>query len=292
MLLAFSVLRLLSLLPYPLLFRAGRLLGHGMMYINRRRRRIARANIRAVFPELDAQAQAQLVTRHFQSLGIGLFEMALTWWSADKRICKIPVRFVGADHLQQALARGKGVIFLGSHFTTMDIGVRLVIAHLHPPIHMTYRPHNDPMLDRLITANRVKYGLGAADFNDVRSMVRTLKSGELMWYAPDQGYRGKMAEFVPFFSIPVSTHTATSRLARLTGAAVVPYYVKRDTDLRGYTITIYPALENFPSDDVVADISRCHQLLEKHIREAPEQYLWVHRRFKHLPPGAAKVYDN
>ncbi len=287
---AFVVLRILSWMPFPIQLKLGRLVGRVLMRMSQRRYHIAHTNIRLCFPELSDAEQKRLVRKHFESLGMSLFEMAMTWWAADRRIKKIPVTIEGATNLDAGLAKGKGVIFLGSHYTTMDIGVRLIIVNLRPPIYMTYRPHNDPILDKLITANRVRHGLGAADYNDVRSMIRTLKQNNVMWYAPDQGYRGKLAEFIPFFGIPVSTHTTTSRMAKITGAAVVPFYVRRGENDEGYIITICPPLEDFPSDDVIADISRCNALLEANIRLAPEQYLWVHRRFKHLPPGRPDVY--
>lgn len=289
---AFAVLHMLSWLPVSVQFALGRFLGRMIMRFNRRRRHVALVNIGLCFPELAPEAREDLVARHFESLGTSLFEMAMTWWSRDQRIARFAVQFEGAENIRAGLDRGKGVILLGAHYTTMDIGVRLIIVHLYRDIFMTYRPHNDPILDKLITANRVRHGLGAADYNNVRLMVKTLKQNQVMWHAPDQGVRGKMAAFVPFFGIPVSTLTATSRLAKMTGAAVVPFYVSRNADQRGYTVKILPPLEDFPGDDPVADTTRINQLLEQHIREAPEQYLWVHRRFKHLPPGEPDVYGD
>ena len=266
------------------------MLGKALMKLNRRRYHIARTNLQLCFPDKTEHEIRQLVNKHFASLGIGLLEMAMTWWAGDRRIAEIPVTIEGGENISVGLQRGKGVILLGSHFTTMDIGVRLIIVNLKPPIYMTYRPHNDPILDKLITANRIKYGFGAADNGDVRTMIRILKKNNVLWYAPDQGYRGKMAEFIPFFGIPVSTHTATSRMSQITGAAVVPYYVRRSEDGKRYNIKIYPPLDDFPSGDVITDITRCNALLEENIRLAPDQYLLVHRRFKHLPEGQPDVY--
>jgi KDO2-lipid IV(A) lauroyltransferase len=121
-------------------------------------------------------------------------------------------------------------------------------------------------------------------------MVRVLKAGGIVWYAPDQAYRGKGAQMVPFFGIPAATNTATSRLARLTGAAVLPYFAERLADRSGYRISIGPALEDFPGDDPVADTRRFHGLIEAQVRRIPEQYLWVHKRFKGLTPGYPDLY--
>lgn len=287
---SFGILRLISLLPFTLVLKFGRFLGLIIMRLNKRRVIVADTNIRLCFPELSTQERAETVRKHFASLGMGLFEMALTWWGSDKRVARIPCRIEGAENLQQALAQGRGVILLSSHFTTMDIGVRLLIVNLRPPVYMTFRAHNDPILDDLVTANRVRHGEGATDHTDARSMIRALRKNKVMWYAPDQGYRGKMAEYVPFFGIPVSTHTATSRMAKISGAPVVRFFACREADNKSYKLVLYPPLENFPTDDVKADITRCNKLLEEDIRLAPEQYLWVHRRFKHLPKGEKDVY--
>lgn len=287
---AFGVLRVLSWLPFPLQFGLGRALGRLFMRLSARRRHIAATNIRLCFPELDLPARQALVRRHFESLGISLFEMALTWWSRDERLRRFPVTIEGGDNIRAGLQAGNGEILLGAHYTTMDIGLRLIIIHLYRDIFMTYRPHNDPILDVLITANRLRHGIGGSDYSDVRAMVRVLRDNQVMWQAPDQGVRGKMTEFVPFFGIPVSTLVATSRMAKMTGAAVVPFYVTRNPDDRGYSIKILPPLKDFPSDDPVADTTRINKLLEQHIREAPEQYLWVHRRFKYPAPGTPEPY--
>ncbi len=286
----FALLRLMILLPFSLQLWLGRRLGALLMHLGGRRRHVARTNIRLCFPELSEAEVEALVRKHFLSLGMSVFEMGMAWWASERRLRGL-VSVEGADSVDKGLAGGKGVILLNAHFTTMDIGVRLLITALKPPIYMTYRPHNNPLLDILITANRVGAGEGGMDYSDVRGMIACLKKNKALWYAPDQSYRGKQAALVPFFGIPVSSRVATSRLAKITGAAVVPFFVRRREDNKGYVVTLFPPLEDFPTDDVVTDTARFHHLLEDYIRKAPEQYLWIHRRFKHLAPGEPDVYS-
>lgn len=286
--LAVGLFYLLTLLPAALLCQLGRFLGLLLMKLSKRRRHIAQVNVDLCFPELSAQERARIVHDHFVSLGISFLELGWAWWAGDRRLRRW-ITVDGAEHLQQALARGKGVILLGSHLTTMEIGIRLLLAGLRPPLYLTYRANDNPVIDYLINRNRTLHDVRIVPHTDIRGMLRGLKDNGVLWYAPDQGYKGKTAEFVPFFGIPVSTHTATSRLAESSGAAVVPFFMRR-TGAGRYHLTLKPALDNFPSGDPVADTLRYHQLVEENIRKAPEQYLWVHRRFKHLPEGEADVY--
>ncbi len=158
------------------------------------------------------------------------------------------------------------------------------------PIHPMYKPTRNPLIAEYMIARRAAQSAGAIANDDIRSVVRTLRANGVIWYAPDQAYRHKGAELVPFFGIPVATNTATSRLARSTGAAVLPYFVERLPAAAGYRVRIGAALENFPSDDPVADTLRYHALIEAEVRRIPGQYLWVHRRLKGLGPDAPDFY--
>jgi KDO2-lipid IV(A) lauroyltransferase len=153
-----------------------------------------------------------------------------------------------------------------------------------------YKPTRNPLIAEYMIARRAAQSAGAIASDDIRSVVRTLRANGVIWYAPDQAYRHKGAELVPFFGIPVATNTATSRLARSTGAAVLPYFVERLPAAAGYRVRIGAALENFPSDDPVADTLRYHALIEAEVRRIPAQYLWVHRRLKGLGPDAPDFY--
>ncbi|HEY7377365.1 MAG TPA: lauroyl acyltransferase, partial [Steroidobacteraceae bacterium] len=219
--------------------------------------------------------------------GISMFETAMAWWSSDARIRRLaPVE--GLEQLQQALQAGHGAILLSAHFTTLEIGARaLAVAH---PTSIMYRPTKNALLGRFLAHNRARRTRRAIPRDDIRTLVATLGANEAVWYAPDQSFRKKGAEMVPFFGIPAATNTATSRLAKMTGAAVLPYFPERLSGARGYRMRILPPLEGFPSGDRVADAARFNALIEAHIRQLPEQYLWIHRRFKGLTPDYPHYY--
>ena len=172
------------------------------------------------------------------------------------------------------------MILLAAHFTTLEMGARLIacVRSVHP----VYKPSRNELLTEFFRARRGAGSAGVIARDDIRSMVRVLKGGGVVWYAPDQAYRGKGAEMVPLFGIPAASNTATSRLARMTGAAVLPYFVERLPGSQGYRVRIGPPLADFPSEDSVADTRRYHALIEEAVRRVPEQYLWLHKRFKGL----------
>ncbi|HJS91037.1 MAG TPA: LpxL/LpxP family Kdo(2)-lipid IV(A) lauroyl/palmitoleoyl acyltransferase [Steroidobacteraceae bacterium] len=274
-----GVLRLLSLLPFPLLLGIGAGLGALLRRLPLRFVPIARRNIELCLPELDRAARERLLGRHFASLGIAVLEIALAWWCPPARLKKIS-GVQGLEHLQAALARGRGAILLAAHFTTLEIGGR--ILSVRAPIDVLYRPTKNEALAYVLGRCRCRDGGHSIRRDDVRGMVAALRNNEVVWYAPDQSYRKKGAEMVPMFGIPAATNTSTSRIARMTGAAVLPYFVERLPGRRGYRAVIHPMLENFPSDSPSADAERFHHLIEAQVRAVPDQYLWIHRRFKGL----------
>jgi KDO2-lipid IV(A) lauroyltransferase len=285
--LALGLLRCLVWLPYRTQLAAGRLLGGAFRLLAHQRRRIAAINIALCFPELGATAQQQLLHEHFTALGIGLVETAMSWWESTARLQRL-VRVNGLEHLQQALAGGKGVILLSAHFTTLEIGGRLLA--LSTPFHVLYREHKNPVIEQVMRNARIRNYDRAIPRHDLRAMLRSLQDNMPVWYAPDQDHGVSQGLFVPFFGIPAATITATSRLARTSGAAVVPFIPTRLPDGKGYRLMLYPALEHFPGTSLATDTERINALLEARIREQPAQYLWVHRRFKTRPPGEAGVY--
>jgi KDO2-lipid IV(A) lauroyltransferase len=216
---------------------------------------------------------------HFRSLGIALFETAMAWWSSDRRI-RVLTELEGAEHLERALRAGHGAIVLSAHFTPLEIGVRALCARM--PMSVMYRPTKNELLGYFLTRNRRKHTRRAIPRDDIRMLISTLGANEPVWYAPDQSYRKKGAEMVPFFGIPAATNTATSRLAKMTGAPVLPYFPERLPGSQGYRMVIHPPLENFPGTDRVADAARFNSLIEEQVRRVPAQYLWIHRRLKGL----------
>jgi KDO2-lipid IV(A) lauroyltransferase len=282
-----GLLRLLEPLPYRVLLALGTAFGWLVRLLPLRFHRIAARNLELCFPEKTADERARILRAHFRSLGIALFETAMTWWSSDSRVRRL-TQMEGMENLERALAAGKGAILLSAHFTTLEIGARAICARM--PTNIMYRPSRNPVLARVLHRSRSQRARRAIPRDDVRTLVSALGANEPVWYAPDQSYRKKGARMVPFFGIPAATNTATSRLARMTGAAVLPYFPQRLPGGRGYRIVILPALQDFPSDDAIADAARFNVLIEAQVRQAPEQYLWIHRRFKGLTPDHPDYY--
>lgn len=281
------LLRFFEPLPYPLLVKLGAGLGALIRRLPVSFVRIARRNLELCLPDLARDVRERVLAAHFRSLGISLFETAIAWWSSDERIRRL-TELEGVEHLERALRNGHGAILLSAHFTTLEIGARALCARL--PVSVMYRPTKNALLGYFLTRNRRRRAHRAIPRDDIRTLVSTLGANEPVWYAPDQSYRKKGAEMVPFFGIPAATNTATSRLARMTGTAVLPYFPERLPDAQGYRMVIHAPLEEFPSDDRVADATRLNRLIEAHVRRVPEQYLWIHRRFKGLSAADPNYY--
>ena len=286
--LAVGALKALQPLPYAVLAALGRALGSLAVRLPLSFVRIARTNMGICLPELSDRQRELLLKEHFKSLGVGIFETAISWWGSKRRVAQL-TQLEGVEHLRAALERGRGAILLSAHFTTLEIGGRVLCDGLPDRVNVMYRPTGNAVLERFLARNRSRQAKRAIPRDDVRTLITSLKANEPVWYAPDQAYRKKGAEMVPFFGIPAATNTATSRLARMTGAAVLPYFQERLPSGK-YRMVIYPMLEDFPSDDPVADAKRFNHLIELHVRRTPEQYLWIHRRFKGLTPDYPDYY--
>lgn len=269
----------------------GRLIGLFLYRVSPKRRAVANKNILLCFPKLARQERENIVKKHFLSLGMSLIDNAACWWKNDQSIRDLGY-IEGLEHLDNAVKEGKSVILLASHFNMLEFGLRLLKANSSHPVYAVYQPNSNPLLDKLILEGRERNAKGMISYKEIRKMIRCLKQGQIIWYAPDQGYKGKYSEMVPFFGIPAASNTATSRLAKLSGAAVIPFFVRQNADYQSYQLTLYPPLEDFPTDDPIADTERYHQLIEEEIRKAPEQYLWVHRRFKNRPEQYPDVYQD
>jgi len=212
----------------------------------------------------------------------------MCWWTpTDKLILLFQLQ--GKEYLDAALAKGKGVILLSAHFTTLEIGGRLLA--INTPFHVLYRSHKNPLFEAIMHQARSTHFEKAIPRNDMRGMIKSLKANTPVWYAPDQDFGRKNAVFVPFFNIPAATITSTSRLAKITGAQVVPFFQQRLPHDQGYQLNLLPALDNFPCGDDKIDTRRINEIIEQQIRKQPEQYLWVHRRFKTRPEGESGLYQ-
>jgi Kdo2-lipid IVA lauroyltransferase/acyltransferase len=286
--LALGIVRVLVALPYGAQLVAGRILGRIGLFLARERRGIAARNIALAFPALDPTARQDLVRRHFESLGMSIIETGMCWWADDRRLEGL-AEVHGLEHIEAALAEGRGAIMLTGHFTTLDLGGRFLTQRA--PVSAMYRPNPNPLFEEIMRRGRERSAKQAFSKHDVRAMIRGLRTNHLIWYAPDQAHkRGKYSAVVPFFGVPAPTNTATSVFARLGDAPVVPFFPTRLPGNAGYRLDILPPLENFPGDDPVADAARINRLLEERIRLCPEQYLWVHRRFKSTGENGADHY--
>jgi len=268
-------------LPFPWILACGRAIGLLAYVASRREKHIARVNIRLCLPELDAAARERLVRQHFESLGCAVFETGLVWWASDARLNR-RVKLDGTEYLAAALAQGKGAILLSAHFTCLEMGARALT--MHTPTSIMYMVPKNPLVAEFARRSRGRHAVKAIASDQVRDILRSLADNLTVWYAPDQRYTEKTSAIVPFFGQPAATNIATSRLARISGARVLPYFPERLADGSGYLMRIGAPLDDFPSDDPVADALRFHALIEAHVRRVPEQYLWSYKRLKRPGP--------
>ena len=275
-------------LPFAWQLVPGCIIGQLALRLGRRRRHIARTNLKLCFPELDDREQRRLLSEHFSSLGIALVEFALSWWGSDKKLESL-AEIHGLEHLQSALQEGNGVILLSAHFTTLEIGGRLLARHA--PFHVLYREHKNPVIEHVMGKARTRLYEKAIPRGDMKALLKSLKENRAVWYAPDQDHGITNSVFVPFFGNPAATLTTTSRIAAISGARVVPFFQRRLPGRRGYVLELLPALDDFPGNDTAGDTARIMQLIEAQVRQQPAQYLWAHRRFKTRPAGEPQVYD-
>jgi KDO2-lipid IV(A) lauroyltransferase len=277
-------------LPYAVLVRLGRLLGWGMYRVASERRRVAGRNLELCFPHLPSVERKRLLKENFASTGIAFFEMAMSWWWPKARLAKL-AHIQGLEHLQEAQQAGEGAILMALHFTTLEIGAAL-LGQRHT-IDGMYREHKNPLFDYVQRRGRERHNADslAVEREDVRGMIKLLRKGRAIWYAPDQDYGAKQSIFVPLFGIPAATVTATTHFARLGKARVIPFTQERLADGSGYRLVLHPPLADFPGETEEADALRINQWVEQAVTACPEQYLWAHRRFKSRPAGAPKLYE-
>jgi KDO2-lipid IV(A) lauroyltransferase len=228
------------------------------------------------------------VGQHFASLGVFIAETAFAWFCPPGRVEKL-FSITGREHLDAALAQGKGGILYGAHFTTLELCGRQVKS-LVPFFAFMYRSRSSDLLNEIQRRGRRRTAHTSFSRNNVRAMMRSLRSNAVVWYAADQVCLDKYGALVPFFGLPAMTNTATSRIARVSGAAVVPFAFRRRDDDSGYEIEFRPALAEFPSASAFDDTKRLMKHLEGFIRQAPDQYLWIHRRFSGRPHPLPNIY--
>lgn len=281
----FGLLWTIVQLPQAARMAVGAGLGKLAWTISKSRRHITLTNIRLAFPALPEAEQEQLARDHLVAVGRGFIEMAMCWWLSEKR-CKDLAEYQGLEHLEAALKDG-GVIMLSAHFTPLEFSGRLLA--MEQDIAAMFRPSENPVLNWAWSKFRGKVAKHAIPRNDVRGMIKRLQEGFPVWYAADQATAFKYTATVPFMGEPALTNTATSRFAKIGKAKVVPFFVHRRADNKKYILKFGEALDNFPSGDEAADATRMNQLIEQAVADAPEQYFWLHRRYKNRE-GLADPY--
>lgn len=250
------------------------------------RRHIALTNLRLCFPDMPEKGRRKLLYRHYQSMGMGMFELAAAWYKPTEEI-EVYSTVSGLEHLEAVAASGRGALLLTAHFTTLEIGGRILLNNR--PFSCLYRKPDQPVIAKAMTEARQSRMNRAIHWNETNDLIRALREGEFIWYAPDQGKRMKYSAILPFFGVPAVTNTATGRLARLGKAAIIPFFGYRDGNGH-YHVEVLPELEDIPSKDPEADAVQINQLLESFIKRAPDQYFWLHKRFKKRGEGYEDVY--
>jgi Kdo2-lipid IVA lauroyltransferase/acyltransferase len=285
----------LALLPVRLLGRLPLSVARGLVrplaWIMRAamgsRRRIVERNLALCFPDVAVGERERLLRRHFRNLAEMLAEMAVAW----QRPGRFDERFgtvVGMEHLEAARAGGRGVMLITGHTTCLEMGARLFGERAEAA--GIYRPLKNPVLEDFQNRGRSRYARHMFSRHDLRGMVRHLRAAGVLWYAPDQDFGPSRSTFAPFFGIETATANGILELARLGRAVVVPMYPVKDEQSGRVTVHIEPAFEDFPGTDARADLARFNAFLERHVRQAPTQYWWLHRRFKTAPPGEPDRY--
>jgi KDO2-lipid IV(A) lauroyltransferase len=279
------------LLPARGLGAAGEVLGGLLYHMAEERRHIAATNLRLCFPELDDDARDRLLRRHFRALGRASLQETVSWWGSRAEVDGM-TRFEGMEHVVPHL--GKPLILFAPHFVGVSIGGMRVTTQFAPVVTLNAQIKN-PYIHRLVFQSRGRFGRDGKHSeiyqrqDGIKPVLRAIKKGLPFFYPPDLDFGRKDAVFTPLFGTPAATITGLSRVARVTGAVVVPCITRQEKG--GYVVRFYPAWENFPTDDVEADTRRMNAFLEDRIREMPEQYFWVHKRFKTRPLGEAKIYE-
>ena len=271
-------LRLSVYLPFRWQIAVGKRFGRLLKLCVRKSSLAASRNLEICFPELSEDERAKLLTRHFEALGASIAEMAMGWFAPIDRLRKI-VRIEGLENLKAAKQRGKGILLFVGHFTCLEIGIS-VLEDLFPQGGGMYRPAGNAMVDTMVRRGRRRSLQNLIPSDNIRALVRSLRNNEMIVYLPDHAQVESNNVLIPFFGEPALTTIATSRLAKLSEAAVLPYFFRRLPDDSGYVVNIAPPLADFPSDDPIADTRRLVAQLEDYIRLAPEQYIWTYRRFK------------
>ena len=284
---AVGIVWLLHFLPLPVFARIGSGLGGLFYYFARERRNVCLVNLTRCFPRMPERERVAIAKAHFRAFGRTLLERSILWWSPRERVMRM-VRAVGVERI--AALKGQPLILLAPHFVGLDAGLSRLTCEFD--VAGLYAKQKDPWIDALLLSGRNRFcqGIAISRQDGIRPAIAAVKKGYPFYYLPDQDYGARDAIFVPFFGVPAATITGLSRMAKITGARIVPVVTRMFPGGEGYELRCFPAWENFPSGDDAADARRLNEFIEERVREMPEQYFWTHKRFKTRPPGEARWY--
>lgn len=284
-----GLLYILVLLPYPVIYWLGTRLGRFSKVFLKKRVQIAERNLELCFPQMPKSEREALVNKNFESVGMGLFETGMAWFWPEWRV-KRWFKVSGLENIQKVKDSGQGILLIGIHFLTLELGAR--IFGIYNPGVGVYRPNDNPVMDWLQTWGRLRSNKFMIDRKDVKGMIRSLKAGEIIWYAPDHDYGPRKSVFVPLFAVDkAATTTGTYILAKTSNPALVPFTPKRLPEGKGYELIISPPVADFPTDNEENTARAMNKVVEQEILRAPDQYMWLHRRFKTRPEGDASLYN-
>lgn len=281
------LLKLIAALSPKNRAKLGDFLGRIMFRFAKKRCRIAKINLNLCYPDLSETMLNELLIKNMLATGRGLIETASCWYG-DLNNQQAHTEVVGKEHLAQALSKGKGVILLSFHMTSLEMGGCLLGSHYD--FLAMYKPNKNPLFEKAMCDGRTRHLKGLLDRSNVRGTIKALKKNDIVWYAADQNYGGKTTVFVPFFGVQTATITATTKLAKMTGASVVPFTQRRLPEDDSYQLTLYPAFEGFPGEDEQQDAARINLFLEDYLKQYPVDYMWLHQRFRNRPAGEPEIY--
>jgi len=281
-----GLLWLIVQLPYPVLHILGAGLGKLSRPFMKRREGIAIRNIELCFPDMTPFARSQMVTKNFVSLGMGLMETGMAWFWSDARIKK----WFDVEGIENLTNITRGVMVVGIHFMSLELcGRAMGLCH---PMMATYRPHNNALMEWIQTKGRMRSNKAMINRRNLSGFVHALRAGEAVWFAPDQDYGSKGSVFAPFFSVKkAATTNGTYALSKLAGVDLITLCLIRRNDKKGYNMYISSVLSDYPEGDEIAAATYINKIIESEILRAPEQYLWMHRRFKTRPKDGGSLYE-
>ncbi|WP_133407705.1 LpxL/LpxP family Kdo(2)-lipid IV(A) lauroyl/palmitoleoyl acyltransferase [Parashewanella tropica] len=276
-----AIARLTQALPLSVQMKLGAGIGRLALKLIGKRAKTAQRNLELCFPDMPETERQQLLIQNFEETGKAIFDSINAWWWSDARVQK-HMHLKGEHYVTDTINSGQGVILFAVHCLPLEMGAR-IIGQFNPGIGV-YRPHNNPVMEYLQVNGRLRSNKGLIAKRDMRKMVKSLRSAEMIWYTADQDFGRSSAVFIPFFNVKdAATITGATTLAKLGKAKVVPMFVERNEGDSGYTVELMPPLENFPGENEVDDAIRGNKIIEELISRSPAQWMWLHRRFKTRP---------